>query len=208
MNLIGNNCAASFIQKFLNEPFRNPFVWCAIRPKDIIYLIKNYKKIDFTNVELVKIGVDTFPDNELIKSKIEEERNIYGVKIDNKIIPYFTHYLFDENYKEPIVEGIDTFYYLNNEYVLNKYHERLKRNGLNENPIFLIVPYKHHNWNEELIKELCELKTDYKIILISNLEFPHNDNLILIKDDMTELDTEKISRKYFNEIRNILKRLS
>jgi hypothetical protein len=204
MNLIGNNCASGFYYKFSGIEFNNPFVWCLLTPEDMIYLIKNYESIDFTDIELTRLDDSLFKNSNLIKQRVKEHRNIIGIKINNKITTYYVHYLFDGNCEKPITNGIDVFYNRNFEYTYEKYNKRLNRNGLQENPTFLIVAYSFHGWNFDLLNELCKINTNKKIIIITNFDPVHNNNVYIIKDSLKNLDTESLTKSHFYDIKRIM----
>ena len=204
MNLIGNNCGSAFYYKFAQIEFNNPFVWCLFTPQDMIYLIQNYENIDFDEIDLAKLDENTFKTSNLVRQRMKEHRNIVGINIDNKITPYYVHYLFDCRCETPVAHGIDVFYKRNYEYVYDKYISRLNRNGLDEQPTFLIIAYSFHGWTYELLREVCNIKTDKKIIIITNYDIPHNSNVHIIHDDLQNLDTEFVTKIHYNDIKSIL----
>lgn len=86
MNVIGNNCGSSFYCKEKGIEFKNPFVWAAITPNDMIYLIENYDNINFNNYNLVDLDKNLFKANNLISQKIKDGGNIKGIQIDKKLL--------------------------------------------------------------------------------------------------------------------------
>ena len=202
MNLIGNNCGSSFILKKMGKEFNNPFVWCSIPPKDMIALIKDYNTIDFNNIKIISMDKNLYPKNELIQSKLSENK-IYGVKIDNKIKVYFTHYLNGDSI-EPIKDGIDIFIKDNEKFVKEKYLDRLTRNGIKEKPIFYIIPYSFNEWTDEDVVTLCNLDMPYRIILIYPRIIEHKPNVNIIISDINDGNAERITERNFNEIYKML----
>lgn len=196
MNAIGNNCCSSFYYKKKECEFTNPFTWAAVTPIDILFLIKHYDTINFKNIRLVDLDSTLFQNSELITSKIKAGGNIKGINVDNKITLYYTHYLANTITCEK--EDIDVYCEDNSRYVKEKYESRVKR--MCELPVFLIVTYSHHNWTYNDVKKLSELKTDKKIILITNHEFNFPKNVHLIKDDLRDLNAGTLLDKHFNEI--------
>jgi len=125
MNIIANSCVGSdIITKILNERFENPFCWCVIDFDSMCTLIKDYEKIDFRKYILLRNG------------------NICTIEIDGKVKVQYVHYMYDERYDAPTnIEGsADILYKKIDEYVEQKYIERLKRmQDKQEEPIFIFA---------------------------------------------------------------------
>lgn len=93
-------------------------------PNDIKVLIKEYKNIDFSKIQLVKF----------------KDTRYYGLRIDNKLTVYYIHYLYadhdeltrDNRLKEVTGRGIET-------YIIESYKRRLTRLNLKEKPKFLFI---------------------------------------------------------------------
>lgn len=195
MNIISNNCAGSFYLRMKGFMFENPFVWCSITPIDTINLIRYYDKLDFNNFEIIEMPLLTYPNNTLIQEKLKKNK-ILGIKIDNKITIWFTHYLEkikNEKYDECdlLVEDLHSF-------IKEKYIERVKR--IKESPLFLILPYDFNNWTENDKIVLSKLESKYKIILFNDREIPHAKNVELIITDLNDGNPRRIIEKHFNEI--------
>jgi len=206
MQVIGNNCCGGYFYLLNKERFNNPFMWSLIDASDFIYLIENFKNIDFTNVDFTELTNTRFPDHVLLNKKVNTNKHVIGLKIDNKITVYYTHYLYDRKMNAPTKIDIDIFYNKNYEYVYNKYMERLKRLSKNDEPIFYIITYRKHNWTEEKLKYLLSLKTNYKIIIITQYKIKNKpDNVIIINDNLKEGDPNKITKKYFNKLKELIK---
>lgn len=161
MNIIANNCVgADLYFNVLKSEFKTPFIWSLIYPDEFIYLCKNYDNIDLNNIEMVLMSDKD--DRGTIKHKIS--KHICGIKIDNKITAWFTHILYDKNFKEPTIIGVDRYYYRNFEWVYNKYKERLKR--MTEKPIFTVLAYQTTCWNKEYIEKL---ESKYPIYVLTDI---------------------------------------
>jgi hypothetical protein len=187
------------------ERFNNPFIWCAIDSNDFIYLIRNFDTINFSNVEVTELKENVFKNHDAIKKKIREKKHIIGIKIDNKITAYYTHYLYDRYKTKPTKIDIDIFYNRNFEYVYQKYMERLKRMYTDENPVFYIITYKKHNWSQEKLDYLLYLNTKYKIIIITQFKIKNRPkNVYIINDSLKEGDPNKLTKKYFNTIKKYI----
>jgi hypothetical protein len=111
---ISNDCVNARIYQILNRQFDNPFIWTRLSYFDFSYLIRHYddKTIDFTNVKIQ-----------------DGKTNI--LNIDNKIYPFYRHYVQDNKYKIPTqMKGnasLDIHYYKIKEYCIQKYKTRLQR---------------------------------------------------------------------------------
>lgn len=203
MNVIGNNCGSSFYYKEKGMEFKNPFVWAAITPDDMIYLIENYDNINFNNYNLVDLDKNLFKTNNLISQKIKDGGNLKGIQIDKKITAYYTHYL-DSTIIEQYKDSIDVYCEDNKKYVIDKYVKRLDR--MTEKPIFLIITYQHHNWTKSDVEKLSKLKTNKPIILITQYDFDYPNNIYFIKDDLSDLNSKNMINKHFEEINSIIEK--
>lgn len=204
MNIICNNCGGADFYKLSKQSFKNPFVWSCIFADDMINLIQHYDTIDFTNTTLVRFTEACAGANFY---EYDERKKICGIKINNVFTVYFTHYVFDPAYKIPTKVGPDIRYYRNFEYVCTKYDERLKRMlDKNEEPIFVIIAFNRHGWNNEKINKLLELNPTHKVILITNVKCASNKNAFEIIYDAA-LDKKRgdlpitYIKKYYTRIK-------
>ncbi len=199
MNIISNNCAAGFLYKKYKAEYNNPFMCAFIDPKDYMYLIKNYNKINYKNYSIISLPKDLCKNNNSITKKIDVGCSILGIKIDNSISAYYTHYLENEMKDKIHEDAANVFVNDVEKYVIEKYITRVER--MNEKPIFLVIGYAHHNWNKELLEELCNLENE-KIILITNETLTPKPNVKIIYDDMKELNASIMIDKHFDEIKS------
>ena len=126
MNIIANSCCGGHLYKSLfKQPFQNPFIWNIIDFNSMLYLIKNYDKINFNNYELIK-----------------DNKWNFKIIIDNHIIIQYVHYKFNEKCNKPIRKGMDVFYNKIWEYIVEKYEDRKNRMIRNkESPIFILADW-------------------------------------------------------------------
>lgn len=153
MNIISNTCVGAWIyKKYLDKPYSNPFMWNVIDYDSMYNLIKNYNKINFNNIKIVKDKI---------------RNNTYAIIIDNLITVRYIHYRYDETKTVPEVKGVDIYYNKIDEYVKEKYLTRLKL--IKENPIFIVGSIiKAQLYTEAQIRNICELNSPYKIIIANN----------------------------------------
>ena len=85
MNIISNDCTASFIYKEINEEFKNPFIWTSIDIDNFIKLIENYDTLNFNNIS-IKLELNT---SEISKKK----KKCPIITIDNKVDIHYFHHL-------------------------------------------------------------------------------------------------------------------
>lgn len=182
MNIISNNCLGGFFYKNNNIQYTNPFIWSAILADSMYYLIKNWKNINFNNYIIEKSEFNN----------TQNKLDIFKLIIDNNIIAHYTHFHFNSTDNKPRIKGFDVFYNKIWEYVINKYENRLKR--MNEEPIFIILgEYERNGTNMydytfEKEKKILDIKTNYKIILITKYKefLEYNDlNHLIILDKTT-----------------------
>lgn len=119
MNIIGNNCIPSAIYKIKKEKYNHPFFWCAIPVDQYIWMIENFKKIDWTKIQF---SLETYYEDKSIKSVLGKV---------GKIELHFLHYRLSDGPTK--IEGRNTFSKDIIEYAKEKWFSRLKlldRTGL------------------------------------------------------------------------------
>lgn len=163
--LISNCCAGAFFYKnVLNEDFKNPFMWSGITASDFIYLIKNFKNIDFNNFKLEESflhGVRKFKS--------------FKIRVNDGFDIHFPHYYEGENETKT---NCDLFKKDIKKYVIEKYKHRLLK--MTDEPLFIILDNKKDlSWTETEIKELEKIK-NYKIILFTDKQISLNSNNIIV----------------------------
>lgn len=179
MNLIPNCCIVGDYCETTHIQYFTPFVWNTIFPDDIKILIKEYKNLDFSNIQLVKY----------------KDTKYYGINIDNKITVYYIHYLYadhelqrDNYLKEVTGKDIES-------YIVESYKRRLARLNVNEKPKFLFITNRQAHADilgrNETVEEWQEIinllkENDYKGIVFTkfdNLKENKNVKIIKINDD-------------------------
>ena len=115
MQIICNSCLSVHIyNKYLNQPYRNPFVSSVWKPKEMIKFIKYYKSIDYTNIKL------SLSNDLRIYNKIHP---CIKCNIDNILEIYYIH---SSNYGNDI------------DLCKEIYFRRLSRFNINENVVFIL----------------------------------------------------------------------
>lgn len=198
MQVIGNNCCGGYFYILAKERFNNPFMWSLIDADEFITLIRDYDKIDYDKINFTELQLNRFKYHIALKRKVNDNRHIIGLNIDNKFTIYYTHYLYDIAKEKPTKIDIDIFYRKNYEYVYEKYIERKSRINKDDKPIFFIITYKKHNWSQDKVDKLLSLNTKYKIILITQYKIKLKpNNIYVINDRLIDGDPNKITKKIF-----------
>lgn len=152
MNIISNTCAGSYLYRFNNEEFKNPFTWNIINYKSLKYLIKNYDRIDFNDIKVYsKCG------------------NSYAaIKINGMVEVNYVHYKNSKIEHKRIGKNdlcLDNFI----EYTRECYFKRLKR--MKEKPIFVVHAQTKNKMNDFSLEKLRDLNRStlkYKVIILHN----------------------------------------
>ena len=165
MNIIANDCTGGFIYRdILKMEYSNPFIFSKVLLDDFIYLVNNYKTINFRKFKLCQ----------------SSEWRFY-IRVDDSINIQYNHYRFD-----PTINGIKKDppnVYSNHiwEYVVSKYINRLDR--MVDPPIF-IGHYDYGQlgeWDSTLTIEKvnrfvkCLQELEQPAIIISELPILAND---------------------------------
>lgn len=194
MLIIGNDCVAARIYQEKHLQFNHPFQWCKLHISDLINLIYNLDTIDLYKIDL---------------HRLSEQRLL----IDSKIEPIYVHYCYRKGYTKPTREGIDILYERNDEYILQKYYQRLKRLDLSEKPIFILhekfdpkFPAEYNIGSSDCI-EFAKLETNYqRVLVVHNLDtfnkIPKNIpglKTLFIKSEVTgDIAHELINKNYLS----------
>lgn len=169
MNLIGNDCTASFITRdLLKQGFENPFVWTRIMDETFIWLLENYENIDFWNYKITK-------DN-----RIGDPKCFFYVSYDEIHKVKYGHHRFDAKCNVPTKVGMDVRYERIWEYIADKYEKRLGR--MKDDPIWVISSQFD---NPNTIPKIVEIikRKKYKAILFSNLKLDLGENVLVLGYD-------------------------
>lgn len=184
-NIISNNCIGARYYQNNKIQFQNPFMWNLIKLTDFIFLIKNFNTINFKNIKLY------FSNNEVTKE--HDSDKCATILLDNNIHVYFIHHHYTELHKCKKIIRITGHDYeiIGNdilEYLKNKWLNRLIRLKQNNNIIF--VYYDTAGLTNTDINELLNIKSQFKIILISNTNYEEKclktNNIFYIKPKSTD----------------------
>ena len=156
MNIIGNNCIPSAIYKIKGEIYNHPFFWCAIPVDQYIWMIENFKKIDWTKI--------TFS-----LEQYYEDKSIYSVlgKV-GEIELHFLHYRLSDGPTKTV--GRNTFSKDIIKYAKDKWFKRLKlldRTGLKFFFSFKVID-KDSPQYEEVIDKFLSMTHRSLILLVHN----------------------------------------
>jgi len=187
MNIICNSCVGGFIYKNeLKCSFKNPFIWNIIDFNSMLYLIKNYEKINFNDYELVK-----------------DKKWNFSIIIDKQVTIQYVHYKFDPKANKPYIKYID--YYSNKvwEYIVQKYDERKKRMLVeNEKPIFIFANWfnvKETNLTYEQLKILNDLNKSNIICAVDKI-YPEFKNIKQItRETNKQIWNPGLAKKIYNK---------
>lgn len=156
MNIISNTCLGAAIQKLcLKQKFENPFCWSWIEPNSFLYLLNNYENINYDNFIL------------------NDKNKNYSITIDGKILVEYNHYKYDKNQKEITVRNFETYWNKIDEYIIDRYKERLKRmKEIHSKPIIIIGTSNPHRYysKEDVVRVCNACKGKYKLIVANNID--------------------------------------
>ena len=173
-------------------------MWCAILSDSMLSLIEKWDDIDFTNIQLLNGDW----------SKCSHKK-YFKLQIDNLIDVHYTHYIKDEQYDTPHVVDIDVNYSNIENYIVEKYNERLSR--MNMPPVFIVLDeIPQYDYSHDNVHKLLELHTNYKIVCITRhkdlLDYS-SDNHLMIFDDTNRFDKYHCPIyycKYTNKIKSFI----
>ena len=195
MNIISNCCASGeFYRRILNTSYQNPFIWCSIKPNDMLYLIEHYNDINFLNYEIAK-------------NELENEMNTFRVIVDNKMSIYYLHYHFSKTDSTIRTNDVNVYYNKIWEYVAQKYETRTKKMlDLKEPPMFLLFSDRVSlaKIDDSWVDKFLNVKTPYKIVIAGKTKrTSNNNNILYINEDSLNhviiLDKYKdLIKKFFN----------
>ena len=191
-NFIVNGCIGGYLYKFSKKPFPNPFMWTAIDFYDFLSLIKNYDTIDFEDILILWN---------------KNDRRLFTIDINEKVVVRCPHWLFDIRYNKPtVVDGVNVRYNRIWLYIQEKYIRRLKRLKDSKEPPTFIMDFKE--WlgcNPQTFQELlAESKNiPYKTYVLVPFKeydrrpFYKKDNLIIVYDKYMDKHTTEYRTQMF-----------
>ena len=96
--IISSNCIAGFwYRDVIEEQYETPFIWSIIRLSDMLYLIRNFENIDFSDIDVL------MSDGELNRKDGNRWVKIF---LNGKVNVYFVHYREEKSLKnETIIKG-------------------------------------------------------------------------------------------------------
>lgn len=162
MLVISNNCCGGRLYQITETVYNNPFMWCEVPYDSIIYLMKNYDKINWYNYNFEKSQIN---------------KNTFIINVENNISIHYVHYKFNSNAKTIIIPkktkdirnmSNDVEYCKIWEYVNEKYLVRTERMiKSKENPIFLIMEKTYPYKQKYTLNDIAECNSPYKRIIIT-----------------------------------------
>jgi hypothetical protein len=171
-------------------------MWNLIKLTDFIFLIKNFNTINFKNIKLY------FSNNEVAKD--HDSDKCATILLDDNIHVYFIHHHYTKLHKckKTIrITGHDYEIIGNDilEYLKNKWLNRLIR--LNQNNNIIFIYYDTAGLTNTDINELFNIKSQFKIILISNTNYEEKclktNNIFYIKPKSTDTNILADQVKHF-----------
>lgn len=150
MNIITNSCVGGYLYKdYFKIPYENPFIWSYIDFNSFIYLMMNFKTINYKNI------------------RIENNNHII---IDDKVDVHYLHYIKDNSCSKPtFVKKDNTIRYSNIEdYTLDKYLRRLSRMNIDDNPIFIFA-HSYIYLNKEQLNKLNDISLQYECLIYNDI---------------------------------------
>lgn len=198
MVFIASDCIGARMYEKLNLQFNNPFCWSRISYKDFIFLANNLQNIDFNKIDISLI-------NDPAEGK--QHNKVGLVKIDNKLNILYPHYIQSSDYENPTKIDTDVYYNKMNEYILEKYTNRLNRMKLDKK-VCLILHHKADREGFDITYNDCKYfihrKLPFPKILVTHdyslLLEPNKDTSIIICNENEE--TGKIAKKIISSMKS------
>lgn len=183
MNIISNGCLGGyFYRDILKQEYSSPFIWCVVRPRSMLNLIKYYDEINFNNAELQK---DDFYHN-------NKTLDCFKIIVDNKVVIHYTHHHFSSKYTVPTKINCDVFYNKMWELVNRNYTKRIAR--MTEKPVFLLLDGKDFYNLEEDIRLLEEVKNNNRTCIFitqhAELMSYSSEKILILYDKHTCMDAQ------------------
>ena len=165
--IISNTCLGAFIYKYTNTEYTTPFIWCIVNDNDMLYCLEHYNEINFNNYKLIKIFSKN-SKNRLSSGFRNINRDIYGIRVDNKFNIYFPHY-YESNEKMIIENGMSAKGENIGKYILEKYKDRFLRIN-NKTPLFILetdIKHKDKPVKDKVLNMFYNAKSNYNKILLT-----------------------------------------
>lgn len=183
-NFIVNDCIGGYLYKFSKKQFPNPFMWTAIDFYDFLSLIKNYDTIDFEDILILWN---------------KNDRRLFTIDINDKVVVRCPHWLFDIRYNKPtVVDEVNVRYNRIWLYIQDNYIRRLKRLKDSKEPPTFIMDFKEwlgctpQNFQELLAESKNISYTTYVLVPFKEYDripFYKKDNLIIVYDKYMDTHT-------------------
>lgn len=205
MQIISDCCAGAYIYRdYLKIQYPNPFIWNTILLKDMYNLIKNYHRINFNNIELIRFK-DHIPLSFFQGDKFMELQynTLTGLRIDNIFNVFWTHNYYDKNAIIPRKQGGEVFYYKNYELTLENWNKRIIRLDKNEKPIFMIITQKNKfGTREDYVKLLNDFPNENIVIITADKELLkyNTQNHRIYYNFCVDRSPEPILKEIYNEL--------
>ena len=100
-------------------------MWTLMSAQDFIYLVQNFKSIDFSKIKLT--------------TDIYKEKLVYKLIVDGKLNVLYIHHKKDKTKMIPTKIKRDIWYANIENYIIDCWNRRLKR--MTETPKFIVVSY-------------------------------------------------------------------
>lgn len=174
MRIISNDCFSGYLYKHLNKQFNHPFFWDLIHIDDFTRLIKNFKNLNFENIEI----------------KCDPGLKNFRIILDEKIILNKIYYIFNATDDVPRKEGVNVYSNKIWEHIYNEYMKRLSR--MQDDDVIFIL----HNdtWCDDAKDK------DYKQKVKSLITYCKENKIKLIyltSFDIDEEDTSTFKKIFF-----------
>ena len=204
MLVLSNNCCAGYLYNHLQQQYNNPFIWCRVSYDDMLYIIENFKDINWKDYEFEKAQLCP---------------NTYNIKIGDIRIHY-PHYIFDPNAETPIKDKNfdkskydfwmgDVRYCRIWKLIDEKYNTRTNRMlTSSEQPCFIIRDDErfvdnHPRSKKTTIQDIINSKSSYKrIVITSNRNLIGNENCKIIYVRNVAEHPDIHIKEHLTEIRN------
>lgn len=202
-SIVCNCCLSGYIYRKQGRQFDNPFFWNRITCKDFIKLVRNYRNLDYTNLDLIK--------NDDLKdmNPLDIGPNQFSVILEDiGVRVQFNHVKFSPRDMSPKVERINeyqgnTFYSKPYELVLEAFLRRSRRYTAERrnNTLFVFVDNAPQYDSPQDIRDLLETaaETKERLVLVtrsSGIESTEYTRVVTIPPE--DFTFERIAENYID----------
>lgn len=157
--IVSSNCISGFwYRDIVKIPYEVPFIWSILKLSDMLYLIRNFDSIDYSNITA------EISEGEIVRKDGSKWAKII---LDNRINVYFVHYAENKNLTgETIVNGIRVISNNITKYAKDVWLRRCNRMPFNKKRVFVF-------WDDKI-------STDVELCNFINIAAERKDDIFVL----------------------------